>query len=221
MRLTAFNYGTTEITERMAFPAGSDKIKIPISLLFFLIEDGEKKILVDVGCDTMPGFELFTFKKPVEVLEACGVDRRDITDVVLTHSHHDHIDAVRYYPQATVYLHKDALENAGKYLANSKNVLTFDDSIKITDNVELKYIGGHSAGSSIVLLKANEEVYALCGDECYTKENFTNNIPTGSSVCVEKSRAFVKEYRSEKYTPVLFHDIEVLPEIGHRVLFEN
>ena len=57
MRLIAFNYGTTEITGNMAFQAGDKSVKIPIALLFFLIEDGDRKILVDVGCDTMPGFE--------------------------------------------------------------------------------------------------------------------------------------------------------------------
>ena len=58
MKLVVFNYGSTEITGNMAFQSGDSNIKIPISLLFFLIEDGDKKILVDVGCDTMPGFEL-------------------------------------------------------------------------------------------------------------------------------------------------------------------
>ena len=52
MRLVAFKYGTTEITERMAFQDGDENIKLPIALLFFLIEYKNRKILIDVGCDT-------------------------------------------------------------------------------------------------------------------------------------------------------------------------
>ena len=102
MRLIAFKYGTTEIAEKMAFQGGNENTKLPISLLFFLIEYKNRKILIDVGCDTMPGFELFEFKKPVEALESYGVNRVDITDVIITHAHLDHMDAIRYYPNAEV-----------------------------------------------------------------------------------------------------------------------
>lgn len=37
----------------MAFKDGNEKIKLPIALLFFLIEYQDKKILIDVGCDKM------------------------------------------------------------------------------------------------------------------------------------------------------------------------
>ena len=77
MRLIAFKYGATEITEQMAFQGGSENIKLPIALLFFLIEYENKKILIDVGCDTMPGFELIEFENPVKVLETYGVKRSE------------------------------------------------------------------------------------------------------------------------------------------------
>ena len=63
MKLTAFQYGKTDLTLRAVFQDGKEEEKIPISLLFFLIETENRKILVDVGCDTMPGFELFEFKQ--------------------------------------------------------------------------------------------------------------------------------------------------------------
>ena len=59
MKLIAFQYGKTEITGRMGFVGGNPDVKLPISLMFFLIETGDKKILADVGCDTMPGFVLY------------------------------------------------------------------------------------------------------------------------------------------------------------------
>ena len=221
MRLIAFKYGATEITERMAFQDGSENIKLPIALLFFLVEYENKKILIDVGCDTMPGFELFEFEMPVKVLEAYGVKRSEITDVIVTHSHHDHIDALYNYTQATVHLHEKEVKLAGRYITDEKQVLTFEECRKIPDKVEIRHIGGHSAGSSVVLVAGGEYTYALCGDECYTKENLLKCKPTGSSVCLEKSKNFVEEYRKDKYIPVLFHDPDILSEIGHKVLYED
>ena len=221
MRLVAFKYGTTEITEKMAFQGGSENIKLPIALLFFLIESENKKILIDVGCDTMPGFELFEFELPVKVLEAYGVKRNEITDVIITHSHHDHIDSLYNYPQATVHLHEKELKKAERYIPDAKQVSTFDEFRKLLDKVEVRHIGGHSAGSSIVLVDIGEYTYVLCGDECYTKENLLYKKPTGISFCPEKSQNFVEEYSKEKYIPVLFHDPDILTEIGHKVLYED
>ncbi len=221
MRIIAFKYGVTEITEKMAFPEGNDSVKLPIALLFFLIEHNSKKILIDVGCNTMPGFELFEFELPVNVLETYGVKRTDITDVIITHSHHDHIDAISSYPQATVYIQKNELESAKNYLINAERISTFDEREKIDDIIEIKHIGGHSAGSSVVLIKCGEFTYVFCGDECYTRENLLKNIPTGCSCCLEKSKYFVNEYRKDKYIPILFHDPDIVSEIGAKVLYED
>ncbi|MBQ2743357.1 MAG: MBL fold metallo-hydrolase [Oscillospiraceae bacterium] len=220
MKLIALKYGTTEITEAMAFQNGNKKKKMPIALLFFLIEADEKKILVDVGCDTMPGFELSEFQKPVEVLEAYGVSRTEITDIIITHAHHDHIDALRYYPQATVYLHRDELKNAEKYLSEHNKICAIDEDKEIIDNVKFKYVGGHSAGSGIVLIKKDGKKYVLCGDECYTIDNLIHKKPTGCSCCLAKSKSFVSEYGKECYIPIVFHDFCLVPDIGYRTLIE-
>ena len=91
LKIVALKFGKTEINEGMAFVGGSREKKLPISLLFFLIEQDGKKILVDTGCDTMPGFPLFEHTSPVNILREYGLTPNDITDVILTHSHGDHI----------------------------------------------------------------------------------------------------------------------------------
>lgn len=220
MKLTAFKYGETEIPENMAFQNGNKNIKIPIALLFFLIEAEDRKILVDVGCDTMPGFELFKFQKPVDVLETYGINRAEITDIIITHADHDHIDALRYYPQATVYLHRNELKIAEKYLLNSGKICVVDGDKVIIENVEFKYIGGHSAGSGIVLIKNDSKKYVLCGDECYIMENLIHKKPTGCSCCLTKSQAFVSEYSKDCYIPIVFHDFNLVSDVGYKTLIE-
>ena len=143
----------------------------------------------------MPGFELFEFEKPVKVLEMYGIKRDEITDVIITHPHHDHIDALYNYPKANIYLQKDALKSAEKYLHNTKQISTFDENKKILDRIEIKHIVGHSVGSSIVLVNCVNDIYVFCGDECYTKDNLLKCKETGSSISLPKSKCFVEEYR--------------------------
>ena len=219
MKLTAFKYGETQTTERAAFLNGDKNKNLPVSLLFFLIETGNKKILADVGCDTMPGFEVTSFKKPIELLSDYGVTADEITNVLITHAHHDHVDCLHYFKKATVYLHKDELTDAQEYLTENQKVHTFENSACICDGVVIKHIGGHSKGSSIILLSASAGEYVLCGDECYTKENLEKCIPSGSSYCVEKNMDFIKTYRELRYTVILFHDAMLVKKTGYRRIF--
>lgn len=211
MKLTALQYGTTRITEKMAFPCGDAEKEIPIALLFFLIETEDRRILVDTGCDTMPGFPLYTHEKPVQTLARLGLSPSDITDVILTHAHQDHADCARHYSGSTFWLHRDAYPSARKFLPPQAAVQLFDSSSQPAPGITVQYVGGHAKGSSIVLL---EEATVLCGDECYTRQNLADQIPTGASRCPEKSLAFIRQYSAPAYRAIVFHDPDLVGGIG-------
>lgn len=221
MKLTALQYGKTLLPARMAFPNGSPDEMLPISLMFFLLEIDDRRILIDVGCDTMPGFDLIEHTSPVLVLERTGIRREEIDEIYLTHSHHDHAEAAKYYPQARIYVHESERHTAEPYLGKLPHVHTFQKGAHIADGVEFCHVGGHSPGSSIVLIRAKGDTLVLCGDECYTHDNLTLGIPTASSFCPERSRAFVEEYRKSGYRPVIFHDPSLVGKIGASVLLEH
>lgn len=213
MKLTALQYGTTRITENMAFPGGDKEKDIPISLLFFLIETDGRRILVDTGCDTMPGFPLYTHEPPVQTLARLGLTPGDITDVILTHAHGDHAGCAHYYTAARFWLQEEALEAARKYLPDSADLTLFTDSAQPAPGIQILHVGGHAKGSSIVELADGT---VLCGDECYTRENLERCIPTGASRCQEISSAFVREYQGRK--TILFHDPDLVGAIGTKIL---
>lgn len=214
MRLTALQYGTTRITEDMAFPGGDPEKELPIALLFFLIEAGSQRILVDTGCDTMPGFPLYTFEPPLQTLSRLGLSPADITDVILTHAHGDHAGCARHYPQACFWLQEEALEAAGKYLPPNGQTRIFGEQAAPAPGVVIRHIGGHAKGSCIVELGST----VLCGDECYTRENLTRGIPTGSSRDPEKSAEFIQKYRMPNYRTILFHDPNLVGHLGSKEL---
>ena len=50
----------------------------------------------------------------------------------------------------------------------------------------------------------------FCGDECYLPECLARRIPTGASCDAAVSRAFVEQYGSGEYRPLLSHDPDVV-----------
>lgn len=202
--ISAVVYGESILPESMVFAGGSRDVKYPIVFAIYHIRAGERQILVDAGCDTMPGFEMRNFVSPATALEGIGVKPEQITDVIVTHAHHDHIDGFRHFLGAVVHIQEDEYQAGKRYIPENSRVERFRDSCTVA-GLEVIKIGGHSGGSCIV--KAGNVVF--CGDECYLRACLDRKIPTGASFCPEKSRAFVETYSDPKYRTLLFHDPEV------------
>ncbi len=198
-------HGETYIPESWIFAGGEKEKRIPIILSVFLVETDNKRILIDAGCETMPGFELRNFKLPIDVLIENGIDPNTITDVLLTHSHHDHIECVKYYKNATVYINLDELQEGIRYIPCSMKTVTFEDDITVDDGVRMVKIGGHSKGSSVVELNVNGKTTVICGDECYSSYNIENRVPTATSFSKENSKKFIEKYCDGNYNLLLCH----------------
>lgn len=214
--LFAVKYGETELPLRMAFAdAVGDDRKVPISLIIYLIVTPTRRILVDAGCDTMPGFPLKLHVSPAKAVQMAGYTPDEITDVVLTHAHHDHIEAVKHFQNATIYIAAAERESARKHLSWAHAVQTFEEELALDEGITVSVSGGHSVGSSIVMVHHGGREYAMVGDECYLHACLTERRPTGISANPEKSLAFVEKYSSPRYTVLLAHDSALLPsELG-------
>ena len=193
MDITRVVYGYTTLPERMILP-GCEEDPIPIDLAFFLIRLPSATVLVDAGCDSMKGFVLRDFIGPVEALRRLGVETEQITHIIVTHAHGDHMAGIVHFPNATIIGQRQALEKGAKYLLPTHTVIPFDEEYSTLAPLKAVHIGGHAIGSCVV--EAGDTV--LCGDECYSHINFERNIPTASSRDPERSRAFLERYRSWK-----------------------
>lgn len=199
-------YGASVLPEHMIFEHGDkDKVR-PIIFRIFLLRAGERLILVDAGCETMPGFEMTEFIGPIRALEKLQLTPEQITDVVITHAHHDHIESVTYFKNADIYIQKDEYESGRNYLAPDLKVRTFEEEIEIYPNIRCIRIGGHSKGSCIVEIKSEGKTYVITGDECYQRECLEKKIPTGTSCCPQKSREFVEKYGNSSCIMLLCHE---------------
>ena len=206
MKILPVIYGKSEIPESMAFLNGDKNKFREILFKVYVIKTENKIILVDAGCETMPWFKMRDFLGTVKALEGIGINPSEITDVILTHSHHDHIECVKYFKNAVIHIEKDEYENGKKYIPEDFFVNTFDNIYEVCKNVKVLKIGGHTKGSCIVEIKDEDKIYIISGDECYLRECLENKIPTGSSFDLKKSTEFISEYSKSKYTVLFCHD---------------
>lgn len=202
------HYGDTTLPESSILPGGDPTRAVPILFSVFLVQTEERNILVDAGCETMPGFAMQNFTTPMAVLRAHGLTAEDITDVIITHAHHDHIECVKYFRNATVHIQEEEQREGAAYLTENSGVCTFADAKTIEDGIRIVKMGGHSVGSCVVECDWKGKTYVLCGDECYSFRNLRQKLPTASSVCAENSRRFIEQYTQPPYICLLCHDIE-------------
>lgn len=218
-RIIVLKYGESVFNENYIFRGGCSEKMLPISFVIYLIQEGERNILVDAGCNDGAGFNMSVFCKPVDILKEYGLLPEDITDIVITHHHHDHIEAVKDYPKAIIYMQKDEYELGRDYIPTERQVELFKEEKWIAEGILVKKIGGHSKGSCIVLCRYHKQDYVFCGDECYVNECFKQGIATGSSYAPEVSERFVQEYGTGQYKLLLFHEPNILKgKIGYKVL---
>lgn len=208
-KLTVLKYGDTVFGENNIFKGGNKDNLLPITFCFYLIETEKRKILVDTGCDNGAGFPMSIFCTPTEALKFAGIEPSDITDVILTHSHTDHVASSRHFISARFYVQQDEYKGAKKHIPDSFDVVTFENEYNLDSKIFIKKIAGHSAGSCIVLFEHGDKTVVLCGDECYTNKNLKEKIPTGASRAPEISKYFVEEYSKEKYICFTCHDPDI------------
>lgn len=206
IKVTPLEYGKSVLPESMVFKNGSKEKTKPIVFMIYLIEVDDKKILADGGCDTMPGFDMKDFIGPVKALAKVNLTPDDITDVIITHSHHDHIEGAKHFKNADVYIQKDEYKDGESYLKDNNKIILFKDSIEVYPNVKVINIGGHSVGSCIIEMKDENKTYIISGDECYSRECLDKQIITGCSCNHEKSEAFIKRYSTDEYQVLLCHE---------------
>lgn len=206
IEIIPINYGKSVLPESWIFENGAENKLRPIVFRVYLIKTENHLILADAGCETMPGFVMTDFIGTVKALRNIGVKADEITDLIITHAHHDHIECAKYFKNAVIYIQKDEYEAGKGYLAEILNIRTFEEEMQICDGIKAVEIGGHSKGSSIVEITDSGKKHIIAGDECYMRDCLTRQIPTGMAYDREKSLAFIQKYGKGEYTVFLCHD---------------
>jgi glyoxylase-like metal-dependent hydrolase (beta-lactamase superfamily II) len=87
----------------------TDSIKF--NFMVWLIKGNGRNILVDAGflndIDDAKEFKVIDYIRPDSALSMLGLRAGDVTDIILSHPHWDHIDGVRLFSNARVWIQKD------------------------------------------------------------------------------------------------------------------
>jgi len=100
-----------------AFPvsglvAGADRtrrIDIPV-MVWLLRGSNGRQVLVDSGFyrqKFVDQWKVRDFRTPAVAVEAAGVKPEEITDIIISHAHWDHVDGADLFPKATVWIQRE------------------------------------------------------------------------------------------------------------------
>lgn len=210
--IIALKYGESMLSEDLVIKGGRKEVQVPIAFIIYLVRKGKRLILIDAGCDDMPGFETKYFCGSVAALKAYGIDPETITDLVITHADHDHIGAAERFSNAVIYMQKEEYLRGRAYIPKDRKLILFEEDYQLSEDMEIIRIGGHGKGSCIIRLHDGGKIYVFAGDECYVQRCLDSRIPTGNYTCLENSERFIEEYSNSKYSCLLCHEPSIITE---------
>jgi glyoxylase-like metal-dependent hydrolase (beta-lactamase superfamily II) len=222
------------IWSKVAPPDEENRIRMATRSL--LIEDGQRKVLVDLGCGdkwSAKSREIFGLADgPYQPVPG-------VSDVLLTHLHFDHAGGIsRYqggsqdlepcYPGARHYVSRANYENAlrpnvrekASYLAENVSALGLVDTVFTEDGRELwpgisvHQCHGHTHGLQWVKVTDGGTTVAFVTDICPTAGHLPLPFVLGYDMCAETSLrdrdSFFRQAVEGEWIVVFEHD----PEIG-------
>jgi glyoxylase-like metal-dependent hydrolase (beta-lactamase superfamily II) len=178
--------------------------KVDTAYIIWLIRGGGRNILFDSGFHRERYFKEWPIKdylRPDEAVRLAHVQPEDITDVVISHAHWDHLGGIDLFPKATVWIQRDefryytgdAWQPGGRHIwidpddvqqlvrLNTEGRLRLVDG----DNVEIfpgirAYTGGRHTFSSQYLRVAGHPSFVLASDNVYLYRNIAEHKPSAT-----------------------------------------
>jgi glyoxylase-like metal-dependent hydrolase (beta-lactamase superfamily II) len=160
--------------------------------VWYLKGDNGKRILVDVGFleDTTKAAKSFSYyQRPDLALRRLNVNADDVTDVIITHPHSDHIDGLDLFPKATVWMQKndfayfvgDAWQKGASHMGLDKQdvlkiiqvnldgrlQLVNGDSIEIIPGIRVFIGSKHTYESQHLLVNTKTDKVLLASDDSW------------------------------------------------------
>ena len=173
--------------------------KVDIAMVIWLVRGGGKNILFDSGFhrDTfLREFPAQGFLRPDEAVKLAGVKPEEVTDIVISHAHWDHMGGIDLFPKATVWIQGeefryytgDAWQPGGDHGGidpeDAKKLVRLNTEGRVRlvggDNIEIfpgirAYTGArHTYASQYIRVEGNPP-YVLASDNCYLYRNLAEH----------------------------------------------
>jgi glyoxylase-like metal-dependent hydrolase (beta-lactamase superfamily II) len=183
---------------------GPDSDSVNIDFSIWLIKgDNGKTILLDAGFrNDLPDakeFEVTQYIRPDSVIAKLGLKPEDITDIIISHPHWDHIDGVALFPNAHVWMQKEDYNyyvgqawqtdsTAGGFVKRDVRTmvdLNLGHRLTLIDGDDKEPISGirvytgsrHTFNSQYVLVNTGEKKIVLASDNIWIYYSLDHLVP--------------------------------------------
>jgi glyoxylase-like metal-dependent hydrolase (beta-lactamase superfamily II) len=203
----AIRYATAPGYAVSSLVAGADPgRKIDIPFMIWALKGGNgRNVLVDAGSYKGPVFKswhLQDFVNPSAAIGKIGLTPKDVTDVIITHIHWDHVGGVDLFPAARVWIQRDefthyidgegrpkdeaiAPDDAAELAALGREgrlTLVDGDAKEIIPGVTVYTGGKHTFASQYVVVRTAQGNVVLASDNIYLYENLEKRLPLGQTL---------------------------------------
>ena len=190
-----------------AFEDGT--IDLPFS--FVLARTGSRNVLLDCGFMNEGGgaemairFDVPSWISPLRMLEEMGVARDDVSDIVLSHAHFDHMGSIAEFPKARLHIqkreylswleamalprqygfltqvvHPDDLRTAFDASLEHRLNLIEGDLDDVLPGIHVRSGEGHTLGQQFIIVETRRGRMVVSGDCIYGARNILGNNNDG------------------------------------------
>jgi glyoxylase-like metal-dependent hydrolase (beta-lactamase superfamily II) len=173
--------------------------KVEAAMVIWLIRGGGRTVLFDSGFHREKWFKEFPmtgYLRPDEVVKLAGVKPEEVTDIIISHAHWDHLGGIDLFPKATVWIQKQEFayytgeawqcggQNGGIDPEDAKELVRRNtegmlrrvagDDVEILPGIRA-YTGGRHTYASQYIRVAGEPPYVLASDNCYLYRNLSEH----------------------------------------------
>ena len=198
---------------------GAPHERIGIAMVIWLVRGGGRSVLFDSGYhrDTfLKNFHTSDYIRPDEAVKLAGIQPEDVTDIIISHAHWDHLGGIDLFPKATVWIQKEefryytgeAWQAGGDHggidpqdvqelvKLNTEGRLRLVDG----DNVELlpgirAYTGGRHTYASQYVRVAGNPSFVLASDNVYLYRNLAEHKASGTFSDADHAANIRNQYR--------------------------
>lgn len=219
------------------FERYDDQNRLFMSLNCLVAIRGKQVFLVDAGIGDKldeKGRTIFAIEKDKTLLEEMaeiGVKPRDVTHVLLTHLHFDHVgwvtdnDGNITFPNAKFYVQKAEWEEAfnphirfkNSYLINyyktllgNPNLVLLEGDAEIEKGVFALLVPGHSKGSQVFLFDSGERKFAHFGDvtaiATMVRQNWACGYDREPELAIDNKLSLLNRAYEENWLIMTAHD---------------
>jgi glyoxylase-like metal-dependent hydrolase (beta-lactamase superfamily II) len=202
--IQAIRYATSPGVDLADLVVGGPHQKVDIAMVVWLIHGGGHTILFDSGFHRQTFTKYFPmrdYERPDQAVREAGVAPDEVTDIVISHAHWDHMGSLDLFPKAQVWIQKneyryytmDAWQPGGNHggidpadvedllRVNTEGRLHLSDG----DNVEIfpgirAFTGSRHTYSSEYLQVKGTPTYVLASDNVYFYLNLEKHLASAT-----------------------------------------